>query len=84
MEGVFNTLYVSYMDLLDKIYIGYPLSNEDLDNLWVLIHKLNFIKFADDPAVLEILNEHSICNDISANKRFIRDFYKGRSFKCSA
>lgn len=43
MEEILEKLYNSYLVLLEDLSIGYPLSKNNLSEVWELIHLVDFI-----------------------------------------
>ena len=47
MEELIEKLYNSYLILLEELYIGYPLTQSNLNEVWELIHLIDFISFGN-------------------------------------
>lgn len=43
MKELVEKLYTLYLALLDDLVIGYPLSNKNMDEIWELIHIIDFM-----------------------------------------
>lgn len=43
MEELIEKLCNSYFALLDQLYIGYPLTHDNLQEVWELIHLIDFV-----------------------------------------
>lgn len=43
MEELIEKLYNSYLVLLEDLAIGYPLSKSNLEEVWELIHLIDFV-----------------------------------------
>ena len=54
MEELIEKLYNSYLILLEELYIGYPLTQSNLNEVWELIHLIDFISFGN-PSEAEML-----------------------------
>jgi hypothetical protein len=47
MEDILKELYDTYRQLLNDLSIGHPLNDESLKRLWILIHRLHFVRYED-------------------------------------
>lgn len=45
MEEIIEKLYNSYFDLLNELEIGYPISNEKMNNIWEMIQLIDFMVY---------------------------------------
>ena len=54
MEELFEKLYNLYLILLDELSIGYPLSKENLSEVWEMIQLIDFV-MNGNPSESELL-----------------------------
>jgi hypothetical protein len=60
MNDILNEIYSQYFILINDLFIGYPISNESLNYIWSLIHKLHFSQSDNnsDPEILKLLEHY--------------------------
>lgn len=54
MEELIEKLYNAYLVLLEDLAIGYPLSKSNLEEVWELIHLIDFVTYGH-PTESEVL-----------------------------
>lgn len=55
-DELFEIILSKYMKELNQLSIGYPVSNDTLEDLWKMIHERHFVNFENSsPLVLNIL-----------------------------
>lgn len=57
MEDILKELYDTYKELLNNLSIGHPLNDNDLRQLWSLIHRLYFVRYENyaNPEIVKLL-----------------------------